>query len=142
MQSLADFQAKFRVADLAVHRTGGWIVSVRPSQCTLGACVIGLDRECRSLGDATPDEAAGLIRAARWFEDRARAAFGADRFNHLALMMVDDQLHFHALPRYAAPRDLAGHAFADPGWPKVPDLFHANPSDDAVLAAVAATLKG
>ena len=140
MQTMDEFRGKFRVGELFLHRVGGWTISLRPAQCTLGACVISLDRSCASLGEVDAGESAGLVAAVRWFEERARAAFAADKFNHLALMMVDDQLHFHSLPRYAAPRDFAGGSWTDPGWPKVPDLAHANPADDATLRQVAAAL--
>jgi diadenosine tetraphosphate (Ap4A) HIT family hydrolase len=142
MQPLESFRSKFRTEALALHRGGGWTVSLRPAQCTLGACVLSLDRACASLGDLEGEEAAGLAAAVRWFEERARRAFDADKFNHLALMMVDDQLHFHALPRYAAERDFADARWTDPGWPGVPDLGHKHPADDALLARVANALRG
>jgi len=142
MQTLEEFRAKFRVEELALHRTGGWTVSLRPVQCTLGACVISLDRSGPSLGGIDAHEGLGLAEAVRWFEERARAAFRADKFNHLALMMVDDQLHFHALPRYAEARDFGGGRWTDPGWPAVPDLGHSHAADDLTLRRIAAALRG
>jgi diadenosine tetraphosphate (Ap4A) HIT family hydrolase len=140
-QTLAEFRAKFRVDALRLYANDGWTVSLRPAQCTLGACVVGINRPCLSLGDISPDEALGLADAAGWFERTVRRAFGADKVNHLALMMVDDQLHFHALPRYGGERRVDDHVFTDPGWPKVPDLAHANPSDDAALQQVMAAMR-
>lgn len=140
MQTLAEFRAKFRVDALQLHANRGWTLSLRPAQCTLGACVISANRQLHSLGDVTADEAADLAEAVRWFEAKAGQAFGAEKFNHLALMMVDDQLHFHALPRYSSERRLADHVWTDPGWPKLPDLAHSNPSNPSSLAQIAAAL--
>jgi diadenosine tetraphosphate (Ap4A) HIT family hydrolase len=141
-QTLDEFRDKFRVEELLLHRNEGWTVSLRPGACTLGACVISANRPRTSLADIDLGEAAALVASVGWFETRARAAFGADKFNHLALMMVDDHLHFHALPRYAAARELGGVSWTDPGWPGQPDLKHAATSDDLALAAVAAALVG
>ena len=46
----------------------------------------------------------------------------------MALMMVDPQVHFHVLPRYAEPQAFDGTTFADPGWPALPDMKFANPN--------------
>ncbi len=141
-QTPAEFRDKFRVGENLLHRSDGWTVSLRPGACTLGACVIGADRPHVSLADIDAGEAAALVDAVGWFEARVRAAFDADKFNYLALMMVDDHLHFHALPRYAAPRSAGGVAWSDPGWPGQPDLKHANTADPQALAAVRAALTG
>ena len=141
-QTLAEFRDKFRVEELSLFRTQGWTVSLRPGACTLGACVISANRFHASLGGIDAAEAAALVEAVAWFERRARAAFGADKFNHLALMMVDAHLHFHALPRYAATRDFAGLTWHDVGWPKLPDLSADNGADDGALAEVRAALAG
>ena len=141
-QTLDEFRDKFRVEELLLHRNDGWTVSLRPGACTLGACVISANRPHASRADIDAGEAAALVAAVGWFETRARAAFGADKFNHLALMMVDDHLHFHALPRYADARELGGVSWTDPGWPGQPDLKHAAASDDRTLAAVAAAMIG
>ncbi|WP_375427382.1 HIT family protein [uncultured Sphingomonas sp.] len=141
-QTLKEFRDKFRIEENLLHRTDGWTVSLRPGACTLGACVISADRPHGSLAGIDAREAAALVAAVSWFETRARATFGADKFNYLALMMVDDQLHLHALPRYASPRDLGGVSWTDPGWPGQPDLKHANTADAQALAAVMAALTG
>jgi diadenosine tetraphosphate (Ap4A) HIT family hydrolase len=140
--NLAEFRDKFRVDELLLFRNGGWSVSLRPGACTLGAAVISANRFHRSPGEIDAAEAADLTEAVAWFENRARAAFAADKFNHLALMMVDAHLHFHALPRYAATRDFAGLTWQDAGWPKLPDLSADNGADDRALAEVRAALAG
>jgi hypothetical protein len=38
------------------------------------------------------------------------------------LMMVDKDVHFHVIPRYAGTREHEGRVFADAGWPAAPAL--------------------
>lgn len=140
-ETLAEFRAKFRVDELLLYGNEGWSVSLRPGACTLGACVISANRFRDSLGAIDGGEAADLAEAVRWFEARVRAAFGADKFNHLALMMVDRHLHFHALPRYAGERAFAGATWRDGGWPGQPDLS-ANQAEGDALLVVRDALKG
>lgn len=131
-ETLEEFRAKFRVDELLLFRNGGWSLSLRPGACTLGACVLSANQPHRSLAAIGAGEAADLAQAVAWFEDRTRAAFAADKFNYLALMMVDAHLHFHALPRYAADRAFAGLTWRDPAWPKPPDLSVDQASGDAL----------
>lgn len=134
-ETLAEFREKFRVDGLLLFRNGGWSLSLRPGACTLGACVLSANRFHDALGGIDAGEAADLAEAAAWFEGRAREVFAADKFNYLALMMVDRHLHFHALPRYADPREFGGVTWRDGGWPKQPDLS-ADQAEDRLLLQV------
>jgi diadenosine tetraphosphate (Ap4A) HIT family hydrolase len=51
-----------------------------------------------------------------------RATVAYERINYLMLMMVDPDVHFHVIPRYAGQRDFAGTSFPDGGWPGPPQL--------------------
>jgi diadenosine tetraphosphate (Ap4A) HIT family hydrolase len=51
-----------------------------------------------------------------------RQVVAYERINYLMLMMVDPDVHFHVIPRYAESRERDGVVFADAGWPGVPDL--------------------
>lgn len=48
--------------------------------------------------------------------------FAFDKINYLMLMIVDDHLHFHVIPRYEKARQFAGQAGLDPGWPSLPNF--------------------
>ena len=50
--------------------------------------------------------------------------FSADKFNYLALMMVDPQVHFHVIPRYSRAVIFSGGEYRDDAWPKPPNLQH------------------
>ena len=45
------------------------------------------------------------------------------------LMMVDRDVHFHVIPRYAEARQFNGLEFIDFGWPGAPDLRQSNETD-------------
>ena len=138
-QTLDEFRVKFRVDELELRRNAGWTSSLRPAACTLGACVFSANRPHTSLATLDRQEAADLVELVAWFEGAARARFAAEKFNYLALMMVDDHLHFHALPRYAAERNVGDATFRDAAWPGPPDLKGENPDR---LAEVRAMLLG
>lgn len=135
-----DIREKFGHPAGEVLATDHWLVVVRPKQVTLGALVLVSRRHVLGLGDLRPDEAADLPLAAAALERRLAAAFGHDKINYLALMMLDPHLHFHVLPRYAAPRRFAGHEFVDTAWGGPPRLDVACPGPE-VVEAVVATLR-
>lgn len=120
---LAEFRTKFRVEELAVATSPYWTVSVRPIPSTLGACVISLNRFAERLSDVTPEEFADYARVVQGLEATLRERFSYDRINYLMLMMVDDHVHWHVLPRYETAREFAGQTWTDELWPKPPDVL-------------------
>ncbi len=129
------FATKFKLAELTVRRFSFWTWSVRPTQCTLGASVLSLNRPCPAWGEVTAEENAELAIVVAEMEARLKAVCDYDKINYLMLMMVDPQVHFHVIPRYAKPKKLFGAEWIDGAWPKPPDLS-TGPSDLAVAAAV------
>jgi diadenosine tetraphosphate (Ap4A) HIT family hydrolase len=103
-----------------------WVVMVRPVQVTLGCAIIAAKSGCTSLGDLSPDEAAELPQVIGDFERAVRRIAAASKFNYLALMMVDPNPHFHAIPRYSAEVHVGGTVFADAAFPNPPDLRSAH----------------
>jgi len=127
-QRLAGFRAKFRVDELRrvdellVASTPAWSWSVRPGQATLGCGVLSLNRHAAQFSEVTAAEMSDLSGLLGKLERAVQSAFGNDRINYLMLMMVDHQVHFHVIPRYAASRQFAGLEWDDPGWPAFPAL--------------------
>ena len=122
--------AKTLVADYTY-----WSVQARPKQVTLGAMVILSHGEARSFSDLPPDAFAELAEVVRDVETTAGNAFGYAKINYLMLMMVDPHVHFHVLPRYAAPASFKGASYADPGWPGQPNLAASEGLADALQVA-------
>lgn len=119
-KTLAEFHQKFRLDELTIHETAYWVWSVRPIHCTLGAGVLSLKRFCTRFGDITPEESTDLQVMTKHIETRLTAVFGAEKFNYLMLMNVDDHLHCHALPRYSQAKHFGGMEWVDSAWLKPP----------------------
>jgi len=135
------FADKFRIADLAVRRSSFWTLSVRPSQPTLGCCVLSLNRPCEAWGDTNAEENGELATVVADLERRLQSCFGYDKINYLMLMMVDPQVHFHVIPRYSERQERYGLEWFDRGWPKPPELG-AGVTDAAVLERIRRDLAG
>lgn len=105
-----------------IHEYRHWVVMIRPGQITLGCSIIAAKSACTSLAELSPAEAAELPQVIGDFERTIRRIAPAQKFNYLALMMVDPNPHFHAIPRYSAAVHAAGIAFTDVAYPRAPDL--------------------
>ncbi len=133
--TLAEFEQKFRVHELAIVQTDHWTWSLRPVQSTVGAGVLSLNRFSNSFADLRSEEAADLALIVPQIEGALQRWSQPDRMNYLMLMMVDAHLHFHVLPRYAKPRTLAGQEWVDSAWSGPPSLTdNADRDAGAVLA--------
>lgn len=96
-----------------------WVVLFREKQVTPGSVII--------MSKHTNESSLGALDAHAWaefglvckaVEDLLTKAFGAEKFNYLALMMYDPEVHFHVIPRYSKPVDFNGHTFTDVDWPE------------------------
>ena len=102
-----------------------WLVLLRPAQVTLGSLVLVCKEEASRFGEIGPAASAELHRVSARIEGALGDAFQNDKINYLMLMMVDPDVHFHVLPRYAADREFAGMTFADTSWPGPPQITSA-----------------
>jgi diadenosine tetraphosphate (Ap4A) HIT family hydrolase len=113
---------KFGYPGTLVREYEHWVVLVRAAQPTLGALVLAARSDATAYG-ALPAEAFAEQAIAIADIERALAGFVAyERINYLMLMMVDPNVHFHVIPRYAEPRKWNGIEFPDAGWPGQPQL--------------------
>jgi len=117
--------AAFGYPDTLIKEYAHWCVLLRPAQATLGALVL----VCKDEADAFPKISSGAFAEMARVTAEIEAALNGfrpfQRINYLMLMMVDRDVHFHVLPRYEQTQSYAGIAFADSGWPKLPDLSRA-----------------
>jgi diadenosine tetraphosphate (Ap4A) HIT family hydrolase len=132
---LVEFQKKFRISELSIHETAHWRWSVRSSHCTLGSGILSLKRYAERLSDITPDEGSDLSHITKVIEATLKHVFTYDKLNYLMLMMVDQHVHFHVVPRYSRAIEFAGLTWADKGWPALPDLS-APQYETSILVAI------
>ncbi len=119
-----------------------WMVLLRPAQETLGSLVLVCRDEASHFGQITAAASAELVEAVSLIEAVLGDAFRFDKINYLMLMMVDPDVHFHVIPRYAEERSFAGKSFVDAFWPGPPDVTRALDFDDAARSQMIAELGG
>lgn len=117
-----------------------WTVLLRPRQPTLGSLVLVCREDVRAFSDVSAAAFADLRQMVLRIETALRTVSDYERINYLMLMMVDPDVHFHVLPRYAAAREFAGQMFPDAGWPGQPQLEPAVALEPALRDALRARL--
>lgn len=105
-----------------VAETEHWLILVRPKQPTFGSLVLVCKEAVQAFSDVSPAAFADLQVAVSGIERLLKSQVDYEKINYLMLMMVDKDVHFHVLPRYADTREHDGVSFPDAGWPAAPAL--------------------
>lgn len=113
---------KFGHPRTQVAETDHWLVLLRPQQPTFGSLVLVCKDEATAFSAVSPAAFADLQLAVSGIERLLAGVVGYERINYLMLMMVDPDVHFHVIPRYAGERTHGGLSFPDAGWPGPPNL--------------------
>lgn len=130
--SLNATMRKFGAPQTIIRQYQYWSVMLRPAQATLGALVLAAHEPAQAFSALSPASFAELHTVTGHMEFALAKAFQYDKINYLMLMMVDPDVHFHVLPRYAQPRQFADMEFIDAGWPAMPNLGQVNKTDTAI----------
>jgi len=131
----------FGYPDTKVAETSLWLVLARPKQPTFGSLVLICKEDAQAFSDLSAEAFADLGVAVAGIEATLRKVVVYEKINYLMLMMVDRDVHFHVIPRYAGERTYEGVSFPDAGWPAVPNLdaaMNLGPEGAAKLAEVLA----
>jgi diadenosine tetraphosphate (Ap4A) HIT family hydrolase len=131
---------KFGYPETLIREYQNWVVLLRPQQATLGALVLICKHEVDSFSKIGSESFAELEQITTDIEQNLEACFSYDKINYLMLMMVDREVHFHVLPRYAETCYFDQAEFKDPGWPGPPDLAHINKTGKALNDGLRHTL--
>lgn len=105
-----------------VAETEHWLILVRPKQPTFGSLVLVCKEAVQAFSDVSPAAFADLQVVVAGIERLLKSQVDYEKINYLMLMMVDKDVHFHVLPRYADTREHDGVSFPDAGWPAAPAL--------------------
>ena len=122
MSILSDFKNMFKVTDLKIFETDYWIWSLRPQQATIGSGVLSLKRYCQDFDNLEEEEFTDLNNIIKVIEPALRKSFDYDKINYLMLMMVDNHIHYHVIPRFEREIEMFDKKWVDKGWPKLPVL--------------------
>ncbi|MDP1558913.1 MAG: HIT family protein [Nitrosomonas sp.] len=123
---------KFGAPQTVIRQFQYWSVMLRPAQATLGAMVLAAHEPARAFSELSPASFTELHEVTTQIEAALANAFHYDKLNYLMLMMVDPDVHFHVIPRYAQPMQFGNMEFIDSGWPAMPDLGQINKTDAAI----------
>ncbi|WP_370690514.1 HIT family protein [Nitrosomonas sp.] len=130
--SLNATMRKFGAPQTIIRQYQYWSVMLRPAQATLGALVLAAHEPVEAFSQLSPESFTELHSITGQIESALTKAFQYDKINYLMLMMVDPDVHFHVIPRYAQPKPFAGMEFIDAGWPAMPNLGQVNTTDAAI----------
>ena len=120
---------KFGAPDTVICQLQYWSVLLRPTQLTLGTLVLVAHEPVQSFSALSSVSFTELQTVTRKVDSALKKAFQYDKLNYLMLMMVDPDVHFHVIPRYAQAREFSGKTFSDASWPGVPDFSKTNETD-------------
>ena len=132
---------KFGYPNNLIVETSHWSILLRPTQVTLGSLILVCSEETKSIGKMSSAASTDFHRACNILESTLTNAFAPDKFNYLALMMVDPHVHFHVIPRYKSEVEFNDRMFNDMLWPKPPILAETIKLNDLEMKKLLATLK-
>lgn len=112
----------FGYPDTVLKEYEYWTVLLRPDQVTLGTVVIANKSNATHLGEVPESQWSEFSKVSREVELALINTFGAEKFNYLALMMKDPNVHFHVVPRYSKPITFENATFEDKDWPLKTEL--------------------
>ncbi len=119
---MLEFAGRFSDPNLVLKQGKFWTIIFRENIVTLGDCVLILNRQCPSLSSVTAAEMSEFPKMCALAEDCLKTLFGAVKFNYIAMMMKENFVHFHLIPRYDQNKEKLGFTFVDSTYPKGADL--------------------
>lgn len=132
---------KFGYPATLLREYAHWVVLLRPKQITAGSMVLACKGEVARMPDVSVEAYTELKLVTGDLERALAAHLAPDKINYILLMMVDPHVHFHVVPRYATPREVAGVSIADTAWPKPPVMSDAADLDEAQFAVLLGELR-
>ncbi len=113
---------KFGHPNTVIGQTEHWTVQLRPEQVTLGSLVLISNEPVETFGNLSYEGFTGLKPVIGKDEDILYDMINYQKINYLMLMMVDNDVHFHVIPRYDGTREYEGVLISDLGFPGPPKL--------------------
>jgi glycerol-3-phosphate cytidylyltransferase len=122
---------KFGFPNSLIKEYKNWFLLLRPKQVTLGALILVCKEDVfkySEISKESTDEFPVIIKEVENFLSRV---FSYDKINYLMLMMVDNIVHYHIIPRYSAKKNIFQISFIDYTWPEPPDMTRFNGISEA-----------
>ena len=114
---------KFDATENLIFKLEGWSILLRSDQVTLGSLLLVYSKgDAKSLSEVPTAAFSSLPKISRIIEESLGRLLGAEKFNYLALMMIDSQVHFHIVPRYSNSISYLSETYEDLKWPGPPSF--------------------
>ncbi|MHA2031855.1 MAG: HIT family protein [Candidatus Kariarchaeaceae archaeon] len=133
---------KFKYPETLIKEYNYWVVLVRPAQVTAGSLILACKEDAEAMADVSKPAFTELSIVMNELEIGLKNTFQFDKINYLCLMMLDKQVHFHVIPRYANERIFDNISFKDNGWPKLPQLMETTELTDIQFQKLVEHLRG
>ena len=117
-----EFAGRLYKPELTLKDFKYWIVILKEGGTTLGHSVIILKSNKASFSEISPEEMAEFPIVCKWFEDKTKNLFGAEKWNYCAMMMRENFVHFQAVPRYSKIVNNYGIDWEDIDYPNRPSF--------------------
>lgn len=114
---------KFEIEKLLIKEYDNWYLVLRKNQVTIGSLVLIEKNFEQSLSKISQQSFSELKMITSEIEFILKNSFSFDKINYLMLMMEDDEVHFHIIPRYSKSIIWKKKKYIDQNWPKPPNLF-------------------
>ncbi len=115
---MLEYAGRFSKPELLIKKGKYWSIVFREGTTTLGNCIFICNRECPTFSDLTSEEMQEFPELCKWYETKIKKLYGAVKFNYLAMMMHEEFVHFHVIPRYDKEIGMYGRVWVDEEWPK------------------------
>ena len=138
---MLEFAGRFSNPNLMIKQGKYWSIIFRDSTTTLGNCILICNRECPTFSDLKPEEMEEFPLLCKWYENKIKTLYGEVKFNYLALMMKEEFVHFHIIPRYNREIKKYGIIWKDENWPNKINLSKIEISNE-VKEQIIRDLKG
>lgn len=115
---MLEYAGRFSKPELMIKQGKYWSIVFRESTTTLGNCILICNRECPTFGDLKPEEMDEFPAMCSWYENKIKSLYGAVKFNYIAMMMIEEFVHFHIIPCYNEPKEKYGITWVDQDWLK------------------------
>jgi|TARA_B100000902_G_C27289079_1_gene906141 diadenosine tetraphosphate (Ap4A) HIT family hydrolase len=123
---------KFDLKKHSIKEYKNWYLLLRKDQVTIGAMVLIEKSFQTNYSEISKESFIEFSTIVHEIENVLKKLFKYDKINYLMLMMVDNEVHYHVIPRYENDILFEGQKFTDTGWPGMPDLSFNNKIDQNI----------
>lgn len=126
---MKDILTTFNFKNLLIKEYKNWYLLLRDSQITLGSLVLiekNFHTKLSKISSESFEEFGVIVRE---IEMVLNNLFQYEKINYLMLMMKDNEVHYHIIPRYSKIKSYESFGFNDFGWPGLPDFANSNDID-------------